>query len=171
MDEKLFDGAFRMFYPRLKAYAGHFLSSEERAEDVVQDCFVRLWECGDRYEEASLGGLLYRMVHNACINERKRELARGGFRLDIPDGADSFERMYNLDFGEDADAVCIWTELRSEIDAAVDSLPGRCAEVFRLSRVEGLRNREIARRLGISDAAVHKHLRRAISELKAKILH
>lgn len=159
-----------MFYPRLKAYAEHFLFSAGRAEDVVQDCFVRLWECWDRYDDASRGGLLYRMVRNACINERKRDLARGGFRLDITGGADGFERMYNLDFGEDADSMCLYDELRSELDAAVDRLPSRCAQVFRLSRIEGLRNREIARRLGISDVAVHKHLKHAVSALKEEIL-
>ena len=47
----------------------------------------------------------------------------------------------------------------------VERLPEKCREAFRMSRLEGLTNHEIAEVMGISDAAVHKHIDRAVRKL------
>ena len=65
----------------------------------------------------------------------------------------------------DAEQPCLYEELQREVQKAVDALPDRCREVFRMSRFEGLKNREIAARLGISETAVEKHLARAVGRL------
>lgn len=64
------------------------------------------------------------------------------------------ERIYSYDFLSDAEQPCLYEELQREVQKAVDALPDRCREVFRMSRFEGLKNREIAARLGISETAV-----------------
>ena len=64
----------------------------------------------------------------------------------------------------DAEQPCLYEELQREVQKAVDALPDHCREVFRMSRFEGLKNREIAARLGIS-SAVEKHLARAVGRL------
>ena len=54
--------------------------------------------------------------------------------------------------------------LRHEIDDGVSQLSEQCRRVFLLSRVTGLKNREIAERLNISVKAVEKHIGVALSE-------
>ena len=62
-------------------------------------------------------------------------------------------------------AETVGTAAASDITRQVDALLDRCREVFRMSRFEGLKNREIAARLGISETAVEKHLARAVGRL------
>ena len=60
-------------------------------------------------------------------------------------------------------------DLRQRLDAAqalIEALPPRCREVFRLFRIEGLPQREIAARLGVSLNMVERHVMRALVELR-----
>lgn len=49
------------------------------------------------------------------------------------------ERIYSYDFLSDAEQPCLYEELQREVQKAVDALPDRCREVFRMSRFEGLK--------------------------------
>ena len=52
-------------------------------------------------------------------------------------------------------------ELR-QVAEAIAGLPDKCREVFTLRRVEGVSQREIAERLGISENTVEKHVAKGI---------
>jgi len=51
----------------------------------------------------------------------------------------------------------------------VGKLPEKCREAFTMSRIDGLSNHEIAGVMGISDAAVHKHIERAVGKLSSAL--
>jgi len=57
---------------KLTRYAAHILGDNDRARDVVQDTFVRLWET-DRSEIAQLRDWLYAVCRNRAIDVRRRE--------------------------------------------------------------------------------------------------
>ncbi len=54
-----------------------------------------------------------------------------------------------------------------QVQAVLNCLPARCGEVFWLFRIEGLRQGEIASRLGISVNMVERHVMRAMVDLRA----
>jgi len=58
-----------------------------------------------------------------------------------------------------------------QIDAAVESLSPKCREVFRMSHIEGLSNREISKRLGITISTVENHIYNALKQLRQKLSH
>ena len=62
---------------------------------------------------------------------------------------------------------------RSDIEKAVRevvaTLPEKCREVFTLSKIEGLKNREIAEKLIISEKTVKRHISIALSRLREKL--
>lgn len=61
----------------------------------------------------------------------------------------------------------LWSsDIGRALQEAIDSLPERCREVFLLSKVEGLKNREIAERLNISEKTVERHMSIALSKLR-----
>ena len=162
-DQRLFEGIrfgneadfecfFRRYYPRLVNYAARFVAGHETARDLVQDSFA-------------LASLLFTMVRNACLNYLKHNGVVARHELEYTARMRGEERIYSYDFLSDAEQPCLYEELQREVQKAVDALPDRCREVFRMSRFEGLKNREIAARLGISETAVEKHLARAVGRL------
>ncbi len=54
---------------------------------------------------------------------------------------------------------------------AIAALPGKIGDVFRLRRVHGLSQREVARQLGLSESTVEKHMRRGFSLLLVRFTH
>ena len=79
------------------------------------------------------------------------------------------EPLYNADFLGAPDHQLLYDELQHSIDRALDTLPQRTADIFRMSRYESLKNREIAQQLGISTTAVEKHISKALKTIAAQL--
>ncbi|MHC4638160.1 MAG: RNA polymerase sigma factor, partial [Planctomycetota bacterium] len=62
-------------------------------------------------------------------------------------------------------------ELRQELLKRLSKLPKRQADVFVLSRMEGLTERHIAEILGCSRETVKTHLQRALKRLRTELAH
>lgn len=164
-NEADFELFFRRYYPQLVNYAVRFVTAREVARDLVQDCFARLWERRHELREQGQKALLFTMVRNSCLDYLKHSGVVVRHELEYTARMRGEERLYSYDFLSDAEQPSLYEELQREIQSAVDALPERCREVFRLSRFEGLKNREIAEQLRISQTAVEKHLARAVGRL------
>lgn len=142
---------FKQYYPRLRNYAFRFLGDGAVADDIVQECFIRLYEKRFSLEEVSPGALLYVMVRNSCLNYLRRRLhTEPGLPVQIPADLTPEDHL-------------LYEDLRNEIKKAMRKLPPRCREVFYMSRFEGLSTREIADRIGSSCQNVEKHIARALA--------
>ena len=146
------EALFKQYYPRLQNYAVRFVDSADAADDIVQECFIKLYEKRFTLKDVSPGALLFVMVRNSCINYQKR-LAQ--FSTITPPIS-----LANDITPEDD---LMFEELRYEIDRVMQKLPQRCKEVFYMSRFEGLNTREIAERTGTSTQNVEKHIARALT--------
>jgi len=161
---------FARYYKRLVSYAKRYVLSSEEARDIVQDCFVKVWEQRGKYSDISTPALLFTMVRNACLDSLKHRCVVHNFRSDFFKSHDSSDSLYAMDMvGSMPGDGGLYDELLRMVCREVDKLPQRCREVFELSRFEGLSNAEIARRLQISEPAVHKSIDRAIGKL-SKVL-
>ena len=87
--------AFIRLRQKLKATSGKMLPDAADAEDILQDCFVSLWQ--RRYplqSEKEADSLLARSVRNASLNERRRNRPvslKTDISEDPPDQADKEE--------------------------------------------------------------------------------
>lgn len=158
--------AFDKYYPRLLVFARHFVSSEAQAKDIVQDSFVKLWEKRDEYTGFAVSSLLYTIVRNKCFDELKHRLVASEFKFEDFKNKEDLDQLYNFDFYGSQDNPTLYGELVRSVRKAIDRLPERTREVFRLSRFDNMTNREIARMLGISDTAVHKHIAKALVRIE-----
>lgn len=144
--------AFQQYYRPLCLYAMHYLSGDvDRAEDVVQDCFVKLWQ----KDVANDKSFLFTAVRNACIDllRRKDPLCHDVQPQDL-DGAIT-----------DAEA-----EDKSLLEArlwqAIDDLPARQRQALLLCKRDGRTYREAAQLMGISEKTVEHLLANALKSLR-----
>lgn len=161
-----FEFFFKAYYPRLLGYALRFVSDEDEARDIVQDCFVTFWEKREDITSISLTSLMFTMVRNNCLNYLKHKLIVQKHQLQYLDNLAVEEHLYHSDFLIHTEGRLLFDELQEQIQKVTDSLPSRCREVFMLSRFQGLKNREIAEKLKISTTAVEKHISKAMTTFK-----
>ena len=161
-DEQAFKQLFYQFYPRLLRYAFRYVNDKDVAEDLIQDCFLNFWERRNTFESSSVSSLLFCMVRNSCLNYLKHQSLIDNISIDSIYDNYGEERLYSSDMMETPDEIILRKELMSLFHKAVSMLSERTREVFILSRFHGLKNREIADRLGISVKAVEKHISKSM---------
>ena len=152
-DEKAFEKLFHCYYSHLCLFAEHYVRNRAEAEEIVQDTFVSIWE---KKEKISITT----SVKNSCLNYIKHTQIKNQHAEKILSEANGDEQD---------DARLIEPELLPIIEECINSLPEKRREVFRLSREEGLKYREIAKKLNISVKTVETHMGLAIKTLRDKL--
>ncbi len=160
-DNIAFDKLFKKFYPRLYDFAFKVVRNKEIAEDIVQDIFIRLWEKKENIKPVNIEGFIFKVLKNQCISYLRNIKIIDNIKLNLND-LTNIEELYRIDFIRDEPYVLVEKELQLEIDKIINRLPDRCKEVFILSRLNGLKNREIAHKLGINIKNVERHITKAL---------
>jgi RNA polymerase sigma-70 factor (ECF subfamily) len=166
-DEKAFEALFHRTFHRLFDFALKITKDEAIAEDILQDAFIKLWKKKDQVESINIEAYLFRLVRNQCLDYIKFVKVVSAKTIEF-EATQKYEELYRIDFIRDEPYLLIHEELKREIERTIDSLPARCKEVFILSRIEGLKNREIAEKLQISIKNVERHLARAVKAFREK---
>lgn len=166
-DEKAFEALFHRTFDRLYDFALKITRDDAIAEDILQDAFIKLWNKKDQIENSNIEAYLFRLVRNQCLDYIRfvKVISERTIQLE---SVSRYEELYRIDFIRDEPYLLICEELKLEIEKTINSLPERCREVFILSRVEGMKNREIAEKLQINIKNVERHLARALKTFADK---
>jgi RNA polymerase sigma-70 factor (ECF subfamily) len=164
-DQKAFEQLFSIYFARLNDFARKVVKDDFISQDIVQEVFVKVWESKAGIESINLGAFLFRLVRNRCIDYIKH-LKVVNNRMQQIEVSTKHEELYRIDFLGNEPYVLIEQELKTEIEKTIRSLPDRCREVFILSRIDGLKNTEIAEKLGINIKNVERHLTRALQSFR-----
>ncbi len=159
--EAAFGQVFHTYYKALAAYARTILKDNDDAEDMVQQVFITVWEKRSAMEiHTSLRSLLYRAVHNACLNRIKQQQVRSGYAKEViqlhREDSTTEDRMQQK-------------ELQQKIELAMEQLPGQCARIFKMSRFEQLKYQEIADQLGLSVKTVEHQMGKALKVMREQL--
>lgn len=158
---RAFEYLFKNYYSRLRGYAIRFVD-DETACDIIQECFLRLWEKREVLSAGSIISLLFAMVRNGCLNYLKHVSIVEKHQIEYLANINGEERLYHADFSMDVEHKLLYKELVEQINVVLDSLPVRCREVFVMSRFKGMKNREIAEKLQVSTTSVEKQISKAL---------
>lgn len=168
--DKLYKALFRQYYPNLLFYATRLLGDEE-AEDVVQDVFVELWRRRDSIEIGEqIQAFFYRAVYTRALNVLKHRNVQSGYCTAMEEIHRKRLEFYQPDNNEVIRRIED-RELRREINEAIHELPDKCREVFKLSYLHDMKNKEIADILGISLRTVEAHMYKALKFLRSRLGH
>ena len=170
LDETIFEGLYYKYSDRLYNFAFRFVSDEHTAQDIVHEAYGTLWEKFEGKESDAWQALLFRIVRNRSIDTLRHQSS-----LRIVSLTDSFrnvcdEGLYQMDFAvNDSDRKTIYDELTANIHSIMGKLPDRCREVFMMSRIQNMKNKEIAAALKISEKAVEKHIHKALTVFRKEL--
>lgn len=150
--------------PALIDYAAHITGCRARAEDVVQDAWLRF---GDRLDDSlaiqNPVAYLYRVVRNLAYDLTRR-LATERRQ---PDGHDALDGLEAKDAGPERQ-VAGQHELQALSDALAE-LPERTRLAFEMHRLGGFTLQQIAETLGVSTALVHQLVHDALAHCMERL--
>ena len=144
-------------YQRMLNVARWMLKNDDEASDTVSDVFARLAEGSLKMPDDHPDRYLMAIVRNRCLD-----------RIRVMTLRERIERRLSLSDAEPAFGEREQEHVAEMIDYAERTLSKQTWRVFQLRFDEGLRYREIAARLGISEKAVYKYLAKALQTLKEK---
>ncbi len=156
---------FSIYFPRLNDFAKKVVRDDGISQDIVQEVFLKVWDQRVQIQNINIEAYLFKLVRNRCIDYIKY-LKVVNNRMDKIRISSKIEELYRIDFVGDEPYILILEELNAQLEKIIQRLPNRCREVFLLSRMEGLKNREIAEKLHISIKNVERHLTRALHSFR-----
>ncbi len=160
-NEQAFQVLFRKYYSALCVFARQLLNDSELAEETVQDMFVRIWEKRESLNiETSVKHYFFRSVRNHCLNQIQHEKIKKQYANMVLESAQS-------EF--DPDQHYIEVGLVQRIEESIESLPPKRKEIFKLSREQGLKYKEIADTLNISVKTVEAQMGLALKHLREEL--
>lgn len=165
-----FKGLFLKHYSLLCVYAMRYVNDAEISKDIVQECFIDIWEKRNQLDlSINIKPLLYKVVHDKAIDYTRHSFTKSVSIDNMNEHPLDKEWRLVLSTQIDDDIDC--TLIAEEIQKCLRTLPPRCTSIFRMSREEGLSNKEIAEKLGISIKAVEKQMTKALTTLRAHLIH
>ena len=133
-----------------------YLGDRQRAEDVCQDVFIKLYTRADTIEPGKEKAWLLRVTVNAC-----RDLWRGAWLKRVVLGAPTLEIVPSQD------ETIEQREEKEELMQAIHKLPAAFKETVLLHYYQGLGIAEIAQMLGLPEGTISSRLSRARKKLEA----
>jgi RNA polymerase sigma-70 factor (ECF subfamily) len=132
------------------------------AQDIHQEVFLAILRRWHKFNgKTNWPAYLYRTTVRKAMEFVRRQ------RLEVPLEAQADWAVAK----EDPLGPLTDRELRQQLLKRLGNLPRRQADVFVLSRIEGLTERHIAEILGLSRETVKTHLQRALKRLRTELAH
>ena len=163
--EKEFEKAFEAHADELFRHASLRLPERERAVELVQETFTRVWEYVVKGSEVrEYRAFLFRTLRHLIIDEyrKKKTVSLEGM---MQEDDESVERMLPTDDSNTLEAATLRFE-GSQVLAQVARLPDAYREVILLRFVEGMSPQEIAMVLSESENVVSVRIHRGLKKLK-----
>ena len=158
-NERAFTELYDRYWKKLFVVAVNKIRDLYIAEELVQDVFSDLWVRKDTIElTGELHSYLavamkYRVINYQSKQKRARDYV-------------SYATVHNSQSDNSTQETLRFEELKNQLAALVVQLPKRCQLTYRLSREQGLTQKQIAQQLDISQKAVERNLTRAMQSLK-----
>jgi RNA polymerase sigma-70 factor (ECF subfamily) len=140
----------------LRSWLGRRLVAAADVEDVVQECYCAIAQLSDVSHIAVPRAYLFTMARN--LAQRQRQRARV-VRLDASEAVS--DPMADSDHLSPERIASARQELQ-RVQAAVSTLSERARRIFIMRRMEGLAQKEIAKRLGVTETVVENEASRSL---------
>jgi RNA polymerase sigma factor (sigma-70 family) len=152
---------YELYASKMFAVCFRYAKSREEAEDILHEGFMKVFEnIGKFRKEGSLEGWIRRIMYHTAIQKFRQ-------RKDV-DNAISIDNN-NLNLAHHSSEDILSNIQAKELLKLIQELPPRYQMVFNLYVFEGLKHREIAEQLGVTEGTSKSNLSDARTILQKKI--
>jgi RNA polymerase sigma-70 factor (ECF subfamily) len=160
-DSSAFEELFNIYCQQLINFSRNYVTDKQIAENIVQDVFVSVWQARTKLDPTKMiKAYLYTAVKNNSLKHIRH--------FKIENKGIEGSAAYIID-DESPDKKLDGKELELKIHKAVNELPEKCREIFKMNRFENLKYAEIAAILDISIKTVETQMGRALKKLRERL--
>lgn len=154
--EKIFNKVYQEWVQPLYRYAYYQTKDRQSAEDLVQEAFTKYWHKMSTIEEGKEKSYLYTSIRNLWLNKVEHRKVVMRFENAVNRSSQVHTPEYLLEM----------KEFEMKLQNAISNLPDGQREVFLMNRMDGLKYREIAELLRVSQKAIEKRMSQALLQLR-----
>jgi RNA polymerase sigma-70 factor (family 1) len=159
-DENALNDIYLLHWEELFLSAYNVLKDKAACEDILQDIFLQIWQKRTTLTiTSSLRAYLFSAVRYTVF----RYIRNGKGRTELLEDVE--ERMASATSHQ----LIEERELHLQVAQAIDALPDKCREVYKLSREEELSHKEIATLLNISTKTVENQITIALKRVRSSL--
>ena len=141
--------------PALRAWLGRRRIAGLEIDDIVQETYARLIAVDQVDGIGNIKNYMFQTAYSVLVSHVRRS------KIVSFETVTDLEQLGATRESSPEDQVIDRDEL-NRLARAVADLPGKVRDVFVLRRINGLSQRDVARRLGLSESTVEKHMSRGI---------
>jgi len=161
-NEKAFSPVYQSYFPEIRRYVLKFVKSEEYADDLCQEIFLKIWDNRENLPSIiSFRAYIFVIARNHAFNFLKHAAVERTVQDEISKNAVQLKNY--------TDEELQTAEYLGYLDMVLSQIPARSREVFELCRENGNSYNDTAEQLGISNNAVKKHMVRTMKLLKFSV--
>ncbi len=157
-NKKSFEILFQRYYHSLVAYITTFTKDPDLSEDIVQQTFIKIWtRRAELNIKTTIKSYLYTATYNCFVDHYRKTKS-----LDL-----FFEEFQEQALRNAIDEDKELTEKKIlKLKEILETLPPKCREILELNKIGGLKYREIAEQLDISQKTVEAQIRIAFQKIR-----
>jgi RNA polymerase sigma-70 factor (family 1) len=161
-DAKAFDTLYLLYSKKISQFALGLVKDKDIAKDLVQDVFINLWEKRGHVDpDLNFDNYIFTITYNSI----RRFFRRRSIETKVID-----HMIRNSPaIMESVEGKVIFDELLEIANRTIESLPPKRKMVYKLSRQEGMKIKEIAEKLNISTRTAENHMAKALKFLKEEL--
>jgi RNA polymerase sigma factor (sigma-70 family) len=149
-----------LFHEHNRALVGYLrarLRSEQEAKEVAQEAYVRLLQLQKPGTPGLFRAYLFKTATNIATDRLRHRLVR-----QRAEQAELFEGLSVSSAAQDPADQLLARERAEQLRRCLQELPVRCRQIFQMHRLEGLSQRAVADRAGVSERMVRRYVTYAL---------
>lgn len=159
LDKTSFDQIYKQYWSKLYIYAFNVLQEKEICEDIVQEIFIDLWAKRDNVQITDLNSYLYQSVKYQIFNHFRKSKYKKQLliKFNLMNTQNGIDELYEE------------KELNVQLKDIISKLPKQRRIIFKMSRYDGLSNKEISENLNISLQTVKNQISKSLKFIRRSL--
>lgn len=160
-DSRAYETLFNHYFDPVYSTAFMYCKSRELARDVVQQVFLKVWEKREGLREVrDAEAWLHTAARNQVLHAFKKEANRDKYLKYIS------SIQGNTDT---SDSHLLKLEQQQLIDKAINTLPPKYLNIYKMSREQGLTYAQIAAQMALSRETIKEYMAKALKNIRTAL--